>query len=147
MRYTDKTPEQKEARKEYMKKYMKKRRSEPNDSYMENKMRRRNEHKLERNAYMKDYNSKDVNSAGVTKHWIRVLSNRILFKKHYKLRGYEIHHCFGYEDPSKFIYIPRTLHQQIHQMLRDDKIPADSNHWNSIRDIVNSCEEYTFISC
>jgi len=147
MRHRYKTTEQKEARKEYMKKYMKKRRSEPNEEYIAHKMKRRSEHKLERNVYMKGYNAKDVNAAGVTRQQIRVLSNRILFKKHYKLHGYEIHHCFGYEDANKFIYIPRTLHQQIHQMLRDDKIPAYSNHWNTIRDMVNSCDEYTFISC
>lgn len=136
MRYKDMTPEQREARREYMKQY----RAEDKE-YSKRIRKWRTEHR-ERGRKKQ---AEDVNSAGVTKHWIRVQSHNILFDKHTKLSGYEIHHCFGYEDPSKFIYIPKNLHIKIHQLLRDNRIPSDSNHWNTIRDLVNSCEEYIYI--
>lgn len=89
--------------------------------------------------------SEDLNSNGIPKCNIRTRSRKILGKCHAKLPGYEIHHCFGYEDPNKFLYIPKSLHLKIHQFLRDNKIPADSDHWFAIRELVNSCEEYTYI--
>ena len=61
--------------------------------------------------------------------------------------GYEIHHCFGYEDPSKFIYISKSLHSKIHQYLRDNNIDASTDHWMHIRDIVNSTDEFMYIKC
>lgn len=94
---------------------------------------------------IRKYKSRDVNSAGVTKHRIRFDSRYILSKNHAKLSGYEIHHCFGYGDPNRFIYIPKQLHQKIHQLLRDNNLSADSDHWNAIRDLVNGYEEYTYI--
>lgn len=90
--------------------------------------------------------AKDLNSQGVTKNHIRTKSRIYLFSKHSKLSGYEIHHAFGYDDCTKFIYIPKTLHLQIHKLLRDNNISSDTNHWMSIRDLVNSCEQYTYIS-
>ena len=102
-------------------------------------------HQEERKARMKKRYEEDMNKNGVSKGYIRIVSNDILDKVHGKLDCYEIHHCFGYEDSNKFIYIPKYLHTQIHRLLRDNNIPADSNHWNAIRDIVNSCEDYTYI--
>lgn len=102
-------------------------------------------HRDQFNATMRNFLSEDVNSAGVTKNRIRVQSNKILSECHSKLPGYQIHHCFGYDDPNKFIYIPKVLHLKIHQLLRDQKIPSDSDHWMAISDLVNSCEEYTYI--
>ena len=98
-------------------------------------------------AYMKDYNRSDVNSLGQTKISIRKKSNRILKKIGMNIPGYEIHHCFGYEDPSKFIYISKALHSKIHQYLRDNNIDADSDHWMQIRDLVNSTDEFMYIKC
>lgn len=147
-------------RKEYMRKYMSRyrsenrtklnadhrsRRAERRDEYSARLRNRRAEHKEEWNAYMRKKIAEDVNSVGVTKSHIRRRSRRILDRIHDKLQCYEIHHCFGYEDPNKFIYIPRDLHLKIHQLLRDNNIPVDSDHWNVIRDLVNSCEEYTYI--
>ena len=63
-----------------------------------------------------------------------------------EIKDYEIHHCFGYDDPSKFIYISKSLHIKIHQYLRDNNIDADSNHYDYIKHMINECEEYTYIS-
>lgn len=117
------------------------------------------EHRAETLAYMKVYQQEhqaersvyqmsDVNNNGIPKHSIRGQSNYILFqkRKHTKLDNYEIHHCFGYGDPSKFIYIPKTLHLQIHQRLRNKGISAEDEHYEQIKDLINECKEYTYIS-
>ena len=98
--------------------------------------------------YMKEYHKNDLNSNGKTKDSIRCQSKRVLFnkRKHTKLKGYEIHHCFGYDDLNKFIYVPKLLHNKIHRFLRDNNIDADSNHFNSIAQMINECTEYTYIS-
>jgi hypothetical protein len=103
------------------------------------------------NDYVKfnrDYQHKDLNSNGKTKNNIRRQSRHILYDKrhHTKLKDYEIHHAFGYDDPSKFIYIPKSLHSKIHQYLRDNDIDADSNHYEHIKYMINECTEYTYIS-
>ena len=114
--------------------------------------------KEQRKAYMKvwheankeeikEYQKADVNSLGETKASIRLKSLNILKKSGIKIPGYEIHHCFGYEDPSKFIYISKSLHLKIHQYLRDNSIDADSDHWMAIRDLVNSTDEFMYIKC
>lgn len=89
-------------------------------------------------AYKKAYNKSDTNSLGDTKQSIRVKSSYYLFKvlNHPRIEGYEIHHCFGYEDYKKFIYIPKELHLQIHQFLRDNGIDADSNHYSKIEHLI-----------
>ena len=98
--------------------------------------------------YMKEYRTKDLNSDGKPKVYIRNQSKYILFeqRKHTKLNDYQIHHAFGYNDPSKFIYIPKSLHIKIHQYLRDNNIDADSNHYKYISTMINECEEYIYIS-
>ena len=95
-------------------------------------------HKEERNAYNKDYNKSDTNSLGKTKNSVRNMSSYYLFNtlKHTRLKGYEIHHCFGYEDHRNFIYIPKELHLQIHQYLRDNGIDADTDHYNQIAQLI-----------
>ena len=100
----------------------------------------------EHKNYVKDKYANDENYR--FKHNTRVSSYHILFKKrhHSKLKGYEIHHCFGYDDPSRFIYIPRELHRAIHALLRDNSIDADSNHFNSIAQLINECTEYAYLS-
>ena len=102
----------------------------------------------EYNAYSKKYLQNDLNSYGKTKSNIRAKSRCILFKerRHAKLKDYEIHHCFGYDDPSKFIYIPKSLHNKIHQYLRDNNIDTDNDHYDVIKYILNDCQEYTYIS-
>ena len=96
-------------------------------------------------AYMKAYIKSDVNSLGQTKQSIRMKSQYILKKMNLYIPGYQIHHCFGYEDPSKFIYCSKSLHLKIHQFLRDNNIDADKDHWMQIRDLVNSTDEFMYI--
>ena len=98
----------------------------------------RQAHREEHNAYKKSYNKSDTNSLGQTKNSIRTKSIRYLFNtlRHTKVEGYEIHHCFGYNDYRKFIYIPKELHLQIHQFLRDNEIDADSDHYSRIEHLI-----------
>ena len=100
-------------------------------------------HKDEIKAYIKS----DVNALGQTKHSIRMKSQSILKQMNLHIPGYQIHHCFGYEDASKFIYISKSLHLKIHQYLRDNNISADKDHWMQIRDLVNSTDEFMYIKC
>ena len=95
--------------------------------------------------YMKAYHKADVNALGQTKQSIRRKSRRILKQMNLHIPGYEIHHCFGYEDPSKFIYCSIELHRTIHNFLHDNNIDAASDHWMHIRDIVNSTDEFVYI--
>ena len=133
----------KEQRKAYIKAY--------NQAHKEEKKAWREaniEHyKAYQKVYKKDYTKNEVNSLGQTKISIRTKSQRILKKSGIKIPGYEIHHCFGYEDPSKFIYISYSLHLKIHQFLRDNNINADTDHWMAIRDLVNSTDEFMYIKC
>lgn len=99
------------------------------------------------NVYQKAYRKSNVNSLGQTKHSVRMKSRQILKQMNLHIDGYEIHHCFGYEDASKFIYISKSLHLKIHQYLRDNHIDANSDHWMAIRDIVNSTDEFMYIKC
>ena len=107
----------------------------------------REELKAYNKEYKKAYHKSDTNSLGQTKNSIRVKSSRYLFNvlKHKKLKGYEIHHCFGYDDYRNFIYIPKSLHMKIHQFLRDNSIDADTDHYNKIVHLINACEEYVYI--
>lgn len=88
-------------------------------------------------AYMKEYQQSNVNSLGQTKQNIRVKSLRILKKMNLNIPGYQIHHCFGYDDPAKFIYISKELHLKIHQYLRDNNIEADSDHFEQIKHLLD----------
>lgn len=126
-KYMDITEEQKSKYKERVRKYQ-------------------NEHRREHREYMRKYRSQDLNPLERRKHSIRTQSRRYLLSKHSRLIGYEIHHCFGYDDPNKFIYIPKTLHKEIHWLLRDKGISANTDHWMAIRELVNSCDQYTYIS-
>lgn len=99
------------------------------------------------NAYQIAYQKSDVNSFGESKNSIRTKSRNILKQMNLHIDGYEIHHCFGYEDPSKFIYISYSLHLKIHKYLRDNNIDAATDHWMAIRDLVNSTDEFMYIKC
>lgn len=125
---------------EYMKGYSK--------EYLKERFANDPEYRECYNEHKRGYYRNDLNSKGKPKNNIRKQSSYILFDKrhHSRLKGYEIHHAFGYEDPSKFIYIPKSLHAKIHQYLRDHEIDADSNHYDYIKYMINECEEYTYIS-
>ena len=94
---------------------------------------------------VKAYIQSDVNSLGQTKQSIRQKSLRILKKMNLKIPRYEIHHAFGYEDASKFIYISKSLHLNIHSYLKEHNIDADTDHWQAISNIVNSTYEFIYI--
>lgn len=104
--------------------------------------------KPEVKTYYSEYKKNDLNLNGRTKDSIRVQSNHILFdqRHHAKLKDYQIHHCFGYDDPSKFIYIPRSLHKAIHRFLKENNINADTDHYKYISTMINECTDYTYIS-
>ena len=104
-------------------------------------------HKEKYKAYNKAYKKTDLNSLGQTKQYIRKKSHYILKKSGIKIPGYEIHHCFGYDDASKFIYISKSLHLKIHKFLRDNNIQPGTDHWMAIRDLVNSTNEFMYIKC
>ena len=94
---------------------------------------------------IKARNKADRNKCGIMKSQIRVRSRRILKRSHVILPNYEIHHCFGYEDPSQFIYIPRELHLAIHQRLRDSNYSPSAPHWDLIKELITNSNEYTYI--
>ena len=132
-----------EANKEQCKEYYK-------AWYEQNKEQRKAQMKVWQQSHkqeIKEYQKADVNSLGQTKASIRMKSLYILKKMHLNIPDYEIHHCFGYEDPSKFIYISRSLHLKIHQYLRANNIDASTDHWMAIRDLVNSTDEFMYIKC
>ena len=120
----------KEQSKAYMKAYMK-------EYYQAYYQANKDKIKTYRKAYMKDYLKSDLNSLGQTKDGIRWKSRRILKQMNLNIPGYEIHHCFGYEDASKFIYISKSLHLKIHQFLRDSNIDADSDHYEQIKQLLD----------
>jgi hypothetical protein len=125
--------------------YMRKRCAENRDEVNARAKKWRSEHREERNACMKKRHEEDLNNNGVKKCNIRETSRRILHSCHTKLSGYEIHHCFGYDDPGKFIYIPRELHTKIHKFLRDNNIPSHIDHFNAIRELISAYTGYTYI--
>lgn len=131
----------KEQRKAYIKAY--------NQAHKEDKKAWREaniEHyRAYQKAYKKDYTKAEVNTLGQTKSSIRLKSRQILKQMNLNIPGYQIHHCFTYNDPSKFIYISKSLHLKIHQYLRDNNIDADTDHWMAIRDLVNSTYEFMYI--
>lgn len=89
------------------------------------------------NVESKEYKNSDVNTLGQKKHNIRTKSRYFLKKYGTKIPGYEIHHCFTYDDPTKFIYCSKEIHLKIHQYLRDNTIDADSDHYEQIKHLLD----------
>lgn len=119
----------KEQRKAYSKKY-----------YQANKEQLKANMKAWSKAHRQEsykYKKSEVNSLGQTKNYIRLKSRNILKKSGIKIPGYENHHCFGYEDPSKFIYCSKEMHLKIHKFLRDNNIDADINHYDKIKHLLD----------
>ena len=105
-------------------------------------------HREEKKAYMKawqqshkeelkEYKKADVNSLGQSKHSIRMKSQYYIKKYGTKIPGYQIHHCFTYDDPYKFIYCSKEMHRLIHAYLRQHNIDADSNHYEYIKHLLD----------
>ena len=141
-----------QAHKESLKAYQKEYQKAHKDAYNASVKAWREAHKDKCKAYsqahkeqIKAYMKSDVNSHGQTKHSIRMKSQRILKKMNLHIPRYEIHHAFGYEDASKFIYISKSLHSKIHKYLREHNIDADTDHWLQISNIVNSTYEFIYI--
>ena len=106
------------------------------------------EHKEEQKEYNKDrykahreeykeYMKSNVNSEGIPKESIRRMSRCYLSKHGTKIPGYQIHHCCTYNEPYKFIYCSKEIHLKIHQYLRDNNIPADSDHFEQIKHLLD----------
>ena len=138
----------KEERKEYMKAYYQANKEHvkaaKKDYYQAHKQQRKatvkayyQAHKEQVKAYDKAYKKADVNSFGETKESIRHKSNYILKKSGINIPGYQVHHCFTYDDPSEFIYCSKELHVKIHQFLRDNHIDADSDHYDKIKHLLD----------
>lgn len=138
----------KEQKKEYSRKYNQAHKEELKEyqkAYNQAHKQERKEYKKayyqankeERKEYARNYMKNDVNSFGESKQSIRVKSQAILKKSGIKIPGYENHHCFGYDDPTKFIYCSKELHLKIHQFLRDNHIDADSNHYEQIKHLLD----------
>ena len=89
------------------------------------------------NTLSKAYHQSDVNNLGQTKNSIRQKSRYILRKMNLNIPGYQVHHCFTYDDPTKFIYCSKELHLKIHQFLRDNNIDADSDHYEQIKHLLD----------
>ena len=94
-------------------------------------------HRQEINEHARVYYKSDINSHGKSKGIIRMKSQYILKKSGIKIPGYQIHHCFTYNDPSKFIYCSKETHLKIHQYLRDNNIDADSDHYEQIKHLLD----------
>lgn len=125
-----------EERKEYLKAYYKAHKEECKAYYQKNKDKCKawyQAHKEECKAYKKA----DLNSLGQTKQSIRLKSLSILKQMNLHIPGYETHHCFTYNDPTKFIYCSKELHLKIHQFLRDNNIDADSDHYEQIKHLLD----------
>ena len=88
--------------------------------------------------------NKDLNNNGITKQEIRYKSFYYLKKYGKRIKGYEIHHCCGYDDPYKFIYVPRDFHRSIiHVYLRQHNISADEDHYDLIKHLLDdTCIKY-----
>ena len=97
----------------------------------------RQAHKEQTKAYIKAYMQNDVNSLGQTKASIRNKSLYYLSKYGTKIPGYEIHHCFTYAEPYKFIYCSKEMHHLIHAYLRQHNIDADSDHYKYIKHLLD----------
>lgn len=140
-------PQKYNKRKEYFKKYYQTNKGKINIRNKDYYETHKEEIKIQHRDYQKDYQKSNSNLLGVPKSYIRGKSRYYLFNtlKHTKLKDYEIHHCFGYENHKCFVYIPRELHLQIHQYLRDNEINAASNHFSQIVHLINACEGYTYI--
>ena len=93
--------------------------------------------KEELKAYQKAYQKADVNSLGQTKQYIRKKSQRYLKKYGTMIPDYEIHHCFTYAEPYKFIYCSIEMHRLIHSYLRQHDIDADSDHYEQIKHLLD----------
>lgn len=126
-----------EAHKEQCKAYMKAYRQAHREELKAWREANIEHYKAYQKAYQKAYHKTDVNSFGESKNSIRKKSLYILKKMNLNIPGYETHHCFGYDDPSKFIYCTKELHLKIHQFLRDNNIDADSDHYEQIKHLLD----------
>lgn len=134
----------KEEQKEYYKAYYQEHKEEVkarNKAYnQEHKEKKKAMNKAYRDSHKeqyKEYDKADVNSLGQTKRSIRRESRRYLSKHGKKIPGYEIHHCFTYNEPYKFIYCSKETHQRIHNYLREHNIDADSEHYEQIKHLLD----------
>ena len=127
-----------EEHKAYMKAWRQSHREERKAYQKDWEQAHKEDTKAYQKAYQKAYSKSNTNTQGKKKSSVRCMSRYYLFNmlKNKKIEGYEIHHCFGYEDYKKFIYIPKELHLAIHQFLRDNEIDADYDHYSKIEHLI-----------
>ena len=125
---------------EYYQKHKKEKKARNKAHYQKNKDYYKNynkdyhqKHKEDRKAYKKA----DVNSFGKPKQYIRNSSNYYLKRYGTVIPGYQIHHCFTYDDPKKFIYCSKEKHIEIHEFLNEKGIEADTNHYEQIKHLLD----------
>lgn len=88
----------------------------------------------------------DVTSDGKPRRNVRATSKKYLKRFGIeKQKGYVIHHCCGYENPDKFVYLPVELHNKIHKFLRANNVIADSNHYDMIKNMLSESDKQTFV--
>lgn len=129
--------EHKEEQKEQHKAKYKSNREEIKKHQKEYYKEHKEEIKKYRKKYAPSYYKSDVNSEGKPKESIRRMSRYYLSKHGKKIPGYQIHHCCTYNEPYKFIYCSKEIHLKIHQYLRDNNIPADSDHYEQIKHLLD----------
>ena len=86
-------------------------------------------------SWFLSYKETQVNSEGTLLNYVRIKSKRhmVTHLGFEKIPGYNIHHCFSYDDPERFVYLPKALHLAIHRFLRLNKIDAKTDHFEQIR--------------
>lgn len=129
--------EHKEEQKEYRKAYYQAHKEETKEQQKEYNKCHKDEIKEYHKKYAQTYYKSDVNSEGKSKYIVRNKSRYYLSKHGKKIPGYEIHHCCTYNEPYKFIYCSKEIHLKIHQYLRDNNIPADSDHFEQIKHLLD----------
>lgn len=119
-------------------KFKKKAWRKANKAYLNSYEKRyREANKIECAQYSQKYKAQDLNSLGQTKYSIRRKSQYYLRKYGKPIEGYEIHHCFTYNEPYKFIYCSRQMHRLIHSYLKQHNIDADTEHYEYIKHLLD----------
>lgn len=84
--------------------------------------------------WFKEYKTRDANSEGTLFSTIRIKSHKYLVNEleFEKIQGYQIHHCFTYDNEERFVYLPSWLHHKIHRFLKKNGISSNTDHYNEI---------------
>lgn len=133
--------EHKEHLKEYQKNYKQTHKEQINDynkNYQIVNKEKIKDYKLNNREHLNEYAR---NYAKIPNNQIKVncrhKSHKYLKKYGQKIDDYQIHHCFTYNEPYKFIYCSKQMHKLIHEYLRAHNIDADSEHYQYIKHLLD----------